>query len=175
MLALAACLLADGFGYVRVMAQRPGPGGGDDGTLSLYRFAPTHGGWSGRFPGGRRTLFGKSIEVTCSIDTRPIDWSRIGQPPAEDPPAMSPSQAALLERVIASLPAILPRVEQELRAYNRDDPTFAESISGAHLWLDFDCDDGRAWSFVVTAGEESDFAWHLEFDGMQFVSIWAGS
>lgn len=150
-------------------------GAGGDGTLSAYGWTRHHSGWYGRLPGGRRTLLGRSIDVACDVDTRTVDFGMVGKPVTEDPPPISPAQAALLGLVTSNLTAILPRVEEAMRSYNREEPDFAESVGAAHVWLDYDQDDGRSWTFVITPSGESDFAWHVEFEGLELRSVWAGS
>ena len=128
--------------------------------------APTDYGWTGRFSGAPRHIFGK--EICIHLDTRAVP---------DDPkvlPPVSANQAALVRMITPALPSILKRVEDATVAYNNQDPDFRQFVRNPHVWLDSEEDDGESWTFVIERTDNPGFGYHIEFKGTNFVEIWAG-
>lgn len=134
--------------------------------LPEFLLEPTNYGWTGKFPGGPWRIFGK--EVSIEIDTRVVpDKPKVL-------PSVSVSQAALVQKIIPALPAILTRVEQAMVEYNNHDPDFRKYITNPQVWLSSEKDDGQTWAFVFERTDNPDFGYHAEFKGTNFIEIWAG-
>ncbi len=95
--------------------------------LPDFKLAPADYGWSGRFPGPARLIFGKEVRV--QIDTRTVPDEPKVLPP------ISASQAALVRSITPALPAILKRVEEEMVAYNTHEPEFRSFLRDPQVWL----------------------------------------
>jgi hypothetical protein len=134
--------------------------------LPDFKLRPGDYGWSGRFPGAARFIFGKEVRV--QIDTRTVPDQRNVLPP------VSAAQAALVQSITPALPAILRRVEEEMVAYNNHEPGFRSFLRDPQVWLSSEHDDGEAWTFVIERTDNPDFGYHAEFKGTNFVEIWAG-
>jgi hypothetical protein len=67
-------------------------------------------------------------------------------------------------------------VETELTAYaEKLEPEFRSVLRDPRIWLDAERDDGISWTFVIERTDWPDFGYHVEFKGIEFVEIWAGS
>src|SRR5437016_6120462 len=134
--------------------------------LPEFTLAPTDYGWSGRFPGEPRQIFGKEVRV--QIDTRLVPDEPKVLPP------VSMTQATLVRIIAPALPAVLKRVEEAMVAYHEHDPDFRAFIRDPQVWLSSEDDDGQSWTFVIERTDNPDFGYHAEFKGTNFVKIWAG-
>ncbi len=134
--------------------------------LPDFKLTPGDYGWTGRFPGAARFIFGKEVRV--QIDTRTVPDEPKVLPP------VSTSQAALVRNITPALPAILKRVEEEMAAYNTHEPEFRSFLRDPQVWLSSEHDDGEAWTFVIERTDNPDFGYHAEFKGTNVVEIWAG-
>lgn len=135
----------------------------------LHNFSLTPGdyGWSAHPAPDSPRLFGK--EVSLEIHTRSI--------PSEPKilPSVSQSQTALVRSLVPALPSILQRAERELTAYNEKyDPEFHRAIHNPHIWLSSETDDGITWTLIVGRVDNPDFGYHAEFQGTEFIELWAG-
>jgi hypothetical protein len=138
-------------------------------SRQLPEFSLTAGdyGWSAHLPPDSPRFFG--MEILLQIDTRMI--------PSEPEilPAVSPSQASLVRSLIPALPSIVQLVERELAAYSqKHEPEFRSVIRRPYIWLSCESDDGVSWTFIVERTDNSDFGYHAEFRGTDFVELWAG-
>ncbi len=134
--------------------------------LPEFRLAPGDYGWSGRFPGEPRFIFGK--EVRLQVDTRAVlDKAKVLPP-------VSTNQAALVRIITPALPAILKKVEEEMIAYNKHEPGFRAFLREPQVWLSSQHDDGQSWTFVIERTDNPDFGYAAEFKGTNFIEIWAG-
>jgi hypothetical protein len=136
------------------------------GSLAGFDLTSDKTGWTGKFPGGQYTVFGK--EICLHVDTR----EAMNAPGT--PPPISTKQAALVSSLVPTLPSLLKKVEEVMIGYDKDEPGFREFVRNPHVWLNSDDDDGVSWTFVIERTDNPGFGYHLEFKGTKFVEIWAG-
>lgn len=128
-------------------------------------------GWEGILPEELGRLFGQPIGI--EIETRPV---------SEDgpPPLVSQEERALAKRIIADLPQVLAEAEKQFSRYTakKKDPDAFEQVREPHIWINRDEleeeENPERWTFVIGREDLPDFGYHLEFDGLSFLEIWAG-
>jgi hypothetical protein len=139
----------------------------DSGVLATLR---RHGtGWRGVLPTTYGTFFGHPVGI--DIETR----STRGGPP----PAVSQEERDLAKTIIAGLPEVLRIAEKRFADYTAShEPLAHERVREPHVWIlrdDFADYPGLGrWTFVVGRSDLPHYAYHLVFDGLEFVEIWAG-
>ncbi len=135
-------------------------------NIPELELTPGSFGWSASLPNSPR-LFGQNI--TVEIHTRLVPYNPVELPP------ISARQAALVQQILSSLSALVQRVESELIQYHQSiDPEFQAHMERPHIWLSSEHDDGISWTFVVGIKENPDFGYHAEFEGTEFIELWAG-
>ncbi len=150
----------------RVAAMEPPLGEAmNDSQLPELRLFPYEYGWHANLDESLR-LF--DHRVNLEIQTRLIPTK-----PAVLTP-VSKTQAELVRKIIPDLSSLLSRVETELRNYNSSDPEFLTEFNDPRIWLNCETDDGASWTVVVGRKDWPDFGYHAEFNGTEFVELWAG-
>jgi len=122
----------------------------------LRALQPYSYGWRHELPVSYR-FFGQSIAL--SIETRSI--------PGDDPaPAPTQTELTLARLVLAGLPEVVSRAEQEYRAYNDEFPEFAEKTREPRLWIcrEFQETDGPdRWALTSGISDAPDWTIFVEF------------
>lgn len=129
-------------------------------SLEEYRW-----GWRADLPG---VLF-IAKPVGLRVDTQPI-------PTGGPSPLLDATETALVRRVLAALPALLPVIEREYRRH-ADSTDIIDRVHEPHAWLSRDVltEEGPGhWSFVVGIADAPDWGIHADFDGLAFQRIWSG-
>lgn len=121
-----------------------------------------YGQWVREVPRSQGTFLGEPIAVA-------IDRGSAGE---QGPQA---AERALLEQILAQLPSILKTAEKALADYEEGAARDYEAhIEGPTIWVPKDHRRPAEWTFVVERDDWEDFGWHIEFEGVEFVEIWAG-
>jgi hypothetical protein len=119
--------------------------------------------WVRDVPAAIGTFMGKRLRAD-------IDFSETG---TTEP---SKQAGALLDEILADLPAILRKAEAALAEYEQGtDRDYSSHISNPRIWiLEGREEDPKAWTLVVERDDWQDFGWHIEFIGSDLVELWAG-
>jgi hypothetical protein len=126
-------------------------------------------GWQGVLPTTFGTFFGQSLGID-------VETLSSGHGP---PPPVNPDELGLAKTILASLPEVLRNAERRFADYTASrEPMAWERVREPHVWIlrdDFEdyAESGR-WTFVVRRSDLPGFAYHLVFDGLDCVEIWAG-
>lgn len=129
-----------------------------------------HGsGWRGALPTTFGTFFGHTLGI--EIETRSTGRGA--------PPPVNPQELDLARTILAGLPGVLPNAEQRFADYTAGrEPLARDRVREPHVWIsrdDFaDYPSSGRWTLVVGRSDAPQFAYHLVFDGLEFVEIWAG-
>jgi hypothetical protein len=129
-----------------------------------------HGsGWRGVLPASLGTFFGQPIGID-------IETKSTGRGPA---PPVNPDEVDLAKTVLANLPGVLRIAEKAFANYTASrEPLARDRVREPHVWVlrdDFEDYPGSGrWTFVVRRSDWPNFAYHLVFDRLEFVKIWAG-
>jgi hypothetical protein len=89
---------------------------------------------------------------------------------------LSPSEERLVAMILGNLPKLAKKAEEEWYGYHGD-PSLPEEVATPHIWISRDLQQKRGpkfWTFIVNHRESPDYGWHLEFEGMKFLDVWAG-
>lgn len=123
-------------------------------------------GWEGQLIGAPRVL-GQPLEVRFETRQTPDDTWLL--------PPVTRAQATLFRRIQSQLSGLLDQAERALIADNRKDPHFRLQLTNAHLWFPAEQQkDGRRWSVVIERTDNRSFGYHVEFDGLDLLEVWAG-
>src|SRR5437879_13389775 len=119
--------------------------------------------WIAAIPSEEGTLLGRGLSIH-------VDRKRGGRD------GMAPDDFALIQTILGSLPKLLERATQSLKEYELKDPSSLNHVRSPHIWFTGDeVEDRTKWTIVVGRDDQSDFGWHIEFRGTNFVEIWPGS
>jgi hypothetical protein len=126
-------------------------------------------GWRGVLPPSLGTFFGHPVGI--EIET----LSDADGPP----PAVNPDELGLAKAILARLPELLRIAEKRFADYTAGrEPLAHERVREPQVWIlrdDFEDYAGLGrWTFVVGRSDWPNFAYHLVFDRLEFVKIWAG-
>jgi hypothetical protein len=126
-------------------------------------------GWRGVLPATFGTFFGHPVGID-------VETLSDGDGP---PPAVSPDELGLAKTILASLPEVLQTAEKRFADHTASrEPLARDRVREPHIWIlrdDFEDYPGLGrWTFVVRRSDLPHFAYHLVFDGLEFVEIWAG-
>ncbi len=122
--------------------------------------------WHKLLPAEAGTFHGKRIGISIS----PLSLK------TKDDPPLTRKEVHLIEEILKHLPKLISRAEKAWWSYHGD-PEYLDNLAAPHVWLDRqDQQSGqkRKWTFVVEQ-RNSGYAWHIEFSGIRFKTIWAGS
>ena len=135
----------------------------------LASLLPDKFGWWAELPLAAGDFLGTPMRI--NVQTRPI-------PEAGAPPRPNEAELQLVRIVLEGWRPVLLRAETEFRAYNAPhDPNAENIIREPHVWIDRECmtEEGQSrWTLVVGRRDAPDFGYHLEFEGTEFLEIWAG-
>ena len=98
---------------------------------------------------------------------------------SEDPAGRAPpgpEEVGLIDTILGNLPMLLAECERRFNEFNAKWPHVRDEVTNPHVWIARSRLWGLGsgyWSFVVEH-RESDYGWHLEFDGLDFVDMWGG-
>jgi hypothetical protein len=125
-------------------------------------------GWRGVLPATFGTFFGHPV----GIEIEPLS-------DGDGPPPVNPDELGLAKTILASLPEVLRNAEKRFADYTAGhEPLAHERVREPQVWIlrdDFEDYAGLGrWTFVVGRSDTPHFAYHLVFDGLEFVKIWAG-
>src|SRR3954463_9293717 len=135
-------------------------------AFSDLQFTPHEYGWEAPLPNAPR-LFGHPISIDIHPRSVPTD------PPTLPP--ISEDQAALAQKILLHLGAIIERVEAELIAYIKKwEPNFQQLVCDPNIWLNCETNDGESWTMIVHRTDNPDFGYHAEFRNAEFIELWAG-
>lgn len=126
-------------------------------------------GWRSALPASFGSFFGHSIGID-------IETQSVGKGP---PPPVSAEELDLAKTVLAGLPEVLPTAQRRFAGYTASRaPLACKRVREPHIWIlrdDFENYAGLGrWTFVVGRSDLPHFAYHLVFDRLEFVEIWAG-
>lgn len=123
-------------------------------------------GWDGQLKGAPR-VFDQPLLVRFETRETPDDtWLR---------PPVTRAQATLFRRIQPQLSVLMDKAERALIADNRKNPNFGLQLTNAHLWFPAEQQkDGRHWSLVIERTDNRSFGYHVEFDGLELLEVWAG-
>jgi hypothetical protein len=135
----------------------------------LATLRPHDTGWRGVLPTTLGTFFGHPVGI--DIETRS---TRDGQPPP-----VNPDELGLAKAILARLPEVLRNAKRRFADYTAGrEPLAHERVREPQVWIlrdDFEDYAGLGrWTFVVGRSDLPHFAYHLVFDGLEFVEIWGG-
>jgi hypothetical protein len=129
--------------------------------------------WRMRLPAEAGTFCGRRI----SLEISPLLWGKRGEPP------LTSREIRLVEQILEHLPRLVRKAEREWWGY-RGDPDFPQTVKNPRIWIrreDQAGDKKGEWAFVIEQRNDPErggfagYGWHVEFKGMRFLEIWAGS
>lgn len=117
--------------------------------------------WRAALPIESGTLFGQPLALVAEVG-RPglVGGGDVGATP-------------LVREILENLPGLLAVAGPHLASYEEGED-IVSLVSNPKIWLSAEVGDERAWTLVVERVDWEDFGWHLEFQGLDFVEIWAG-
>jgi hypothetical protein len=136
------------------------------------RLKPTNGTtWRAELGSEQARLF--DCPIAIEISTRSV--------PDDSPvPEISNAESHLADMVLLGLDKCLSQCERLLDA----DPTIRHirisndaRVANPHIWIDREMmtENGPTrWAMVLGIDVNPDFGWHIEFDGLDALEIWAG-
>jgi len=118
-------------------------------------------------------------EARTQISASPFSTATVKIQIVGDEKPLRPDQLALVQRVIAWLPELMPQITKQVAEYDEDlkDPKILrEQLTEPSISL-FEPEEqpSRSWSFTIERPSHgSAFGYHLEFVDKDFKEIWAG-
>jgi hypothetical protein len=111
--------------------------------------------------------------IAIEIETRTF--------PDDSPiPAISDVESGLIDAILARLPDCITECERLLD----NDPTIGHirvdggaKVVNPHIWISREVmqqDGDDRWVMVLGVDVNPDFGWHIEFEGLTALGIWAG-
>ena len=135
--------------------------------LSDLRLLPDEYGWVATVPAAFGTF--QDVPIHISIHTR-------SNPNDAPPPCPSDTELSLASKVLGALDSVLHESIMRFSKYSdTHDPDAQHHVSNPHIWIDREfIEMGTRWAFVVERDDAPDFGYHVEFDGVTCLGIWAG-
>lgn len=136
------------------------------------RLKPSNGTtWLAVLDDGAAVLMDRPIAI--EIETRSF--------PDDSPvPAISDEESRLIDTILARLPDCISQCQRLLA----NDPTIRHirvngdaKVVNPHIWISrevMDQDGEDRWVMVLGVDVNPDFGWHIEFEGVTALEIWAG-
>ena len=111
--------------------------------------------------------------VSIEIETR-------SNPDSSPVPYATEEETILAQSIVENIESVVRECERMLDTdpsvqHLRENPDI--QITNPHIWISRETmqEEGpNRWAFVVGINVNPDFAWHIEFDGLTALEIWAG-
>ena len=112
------------------------------------------------------------LPLSIEIETRSV--------PSDLPiPKLNEQESTLIALILENIDHCIAESLAKLRgdeSYQRIDEANAR-ITNPHVWMSREMmqEEGiQRWALVVGVDVNPDFGWHVEFDGLECLEIWAG-
>lgn len=139
----------------------------------VRHFRNEEGVWLLDLPAEGSTFRGHPLQLMITTADFGAWWfwtNRTASPPTS-------VELNLVRAILLDLKTVVKMAEAALVQHLADETEALQEVDSPHIWIDrsqLDSKGPKRWALVVNRADWPDFGWHIEFDGLACVEVWAG-